>query len=409
MSLKTFLYNQAGNYLMVRNSFLVIYGPSTAIWVAELLYRLQGILNQGLMKDDDEWFYCEQSYIEKRTGISAKTQSRIIKVLVDDNVIEVAREQEGNMVHRNLYRINQDEYMAVIKEGESKLSIGQNGGFEPIKMAGSNLSKCPIIYNKESYNESSKDKKTSLEGPAEPVTSDPFKYYTKRAKEICLYWNENLSDRLPKLKIADTKAFKSAMMKIEMACKKYSVEDIATAMEHYHTLLGEADTILNRALPSHRVSLANFFGFDDFTLKGLKPYNPVVGIKSWFDEALNGEDYLLDKYSKGISDEYPEVSAIIKKQWEKSQYHIGSLTANDKNNFVRASNALVHWLDKNEKKYRIDSMFIDYPQKFVIKYLFPALKDDLGERDPKMVRTNWIANDAFYERTLHLYLKKLGL
>ncbi len=413
MSLKTFLYNEVGSYLMVRKAFLIIYDPATAIWIAQLLFYLRGLLNQGLIKDGEDWFYCKQSYIKEQTNLETKTQQRIIKNLVADNLLEVEKQYQGEFIHSNLYRINEYRYRQLLEVGENEIPKYED--IERAKTAPSNVPKGDL-YNKEKNNKSGGEPKSFSkiidsppESPAGDCSNDLFKNHPKKVKDICMYWNDNLSDILPKLKIAKTQTFKRAINGIEKALKEYSVEDIAMAMENYHTLISMKDTKLNMAVDSHKVSLPNFFEFSDFTRKSIPTFSPIHGIKSWFDEALNGFDYLFNKYSHAVADDYPEVSAIIKKQWESSPYHIGSLSPRDENNFKVAATKLVTWLDKNEQKYNLDSMFIDYPQKTVIKYLFPALKDSLGERDPKIVTTGWLANDSMYDRTLHLYLKKLGL
>lgn len=420
MSLKSFLYDEMGTYLRVRNAIIIQYGCASAIWLAQLLYHLKGLLDKGVIGDDD-WFYCQQDWIKKMTGISIDTQTRIIKKFVDDGILEVRRHIDGTFVHRNLYKINEKDYHDMVHRGEDQIridndkqkeiSIPKNTNIETRKqrVSESDISGHEIKINKnqDKINSPSfpSEKKSELIRKPDGFLSEGilFKPYSIKARQVCEYWNENFS---PRLRIAKTKMFDATMQKIEIACSKYSLDEIACAFEDYNYILSLKETKLNKSIDTHYVGLSGFFGFTDFQKGKIKSGSLLDGVVSWFDECLNGRDYLIQKYTYGVEDEYPEVSDIMKKQWMKSPFHIGTLTIWDNNNFRTAATKLVKWLEKNENKYNLDSLYIDYPGKAIVKYLFPAIRDALGERDPKIVTTLWLVN---FERNLHIYLKKLGL
>jgi hypothetical protein len=399
-----------GSWWMVKKGIVFEFGMSAALWLAEIISKRDYLIDR-LMLDKDEWFYYSQQELERKTGLSSDVQTKIIGKLIDGGILQVVKK---GLPARNHYKINWSVYISI---------TGQDFPHDspvPAKFYQSPLNTGTGSRSERAYNNKDINKKDSLLPPSEEgrdkeplhgsLFADPFDPYSNKAKQVCLLWNDKYSDVLPKHNVAKTKSFDATMQKIEIALTHYSLDQIDEAMDCYHTLLCMDDLKLNPKIGSHRVGLGDFFGFGEYAKKAIRPNNVVYGIESWFDECLNGIEYLIGKYCiGGVEDEYPEVSAIIKKRWIESPYYIGSLTTWDKNNFKRAAIKLVTWLQKHENKYNLDSLYVDDPKKAVGKYLFPALNNDLGHRDPKMVTTNWLASDSMFERTLHLYLKKLGL
>jgi len=260
--------------------------------------------------------------------------------------------------------------------------------------------------NKPSFSKEKEDTSAKAES-AESI----FASCSKDVQNLFNYWNLLGEDTpIRKTRIANTKSFYNAIKNIKKALLSYSVEEISEAMDNYYFLLSDEHIkAINMSFAGNTVGLDEFFEFREYTRSRMLTDNPAHGIKSWFDECLNGKDYLIEKYVIRQKNEYPNTTAAIKKCWMESEYCTNKPTARDENNFALAARKLNEWLERNRNNYNIEDYFFDDPPKFVRIYMFPSIKYALNGADPKKVETTWLCTDAMFERRLHIYLSDKGL
>ena len=120
-------------YTIVNHDFVKKFDLVTAYWLCELMSWMQYLRKKNKI-NEDEWFYYDQSHIEKKIGISSQRQNRIIKKLKSIGIMDVKRK---GVPPRNYYQINYEK-LAVFVYGES---------FKSIKMIDLKLSKQGLYYN----------------------------------------------------------------------------------------------------------------------------------------------------------------------------------------------------------------------------------------------------------------------
>lgn len=365
--------------------------------------------------------FATNNYIAERLDLKPNTVSVGISELRDQGYIKVKiSEKLGNKriitidkegMKRHEYHIlnyNQQERGYMMSTREGVYDVNQIPSMTQIK----SYYKDTITKSKEIKNNDSLLRNESVTKPAVLSIDSLFSSYSKQAKDLFEYF-DSFCDILPRVLLKESNTFHKAMQDIENALSRgFKPDEIATAMTHYYNLVSNGTTKFKKTKGTTLVGLDGFFGWNKYIKDRAGEKSIIAKIKSWFDEALKGEEYLTKTYCMNNQYEHdilPEVTNVIRSNWIKSPYHAGELTVWDENNFRKATKMLVKWLDKKGDGYNFSSRYIEYPEEFVPKYLFPAIKNHLGKRDPKEITTNYLANQDMFERWLHVYLKKLGL
>jgi len=351
------------------------------------------------LQDQEKGCWATNKYFEDHLDLSTSSVTNGINRLVDHGYITTSYDK-NNMRQIRMVEGHREKYTYLIDQYNNKISMPPSP--KQKETLSSFLGDINIIYN----NPISKEI-----GGAHAPSGILYQncVYPKETKELLDYWNNLLGDILPKTKETRSKACEIVINAIDLSLKRgYTQDEIADSMGNYHSLWSRKPSRLDKNISGHYVGMNRFFKFDDFTKAKIKSNknNIIADIVSWFDECLNGLDYLIDKYVVTIENDCPDTTAKIKRLWNESPYYIGTPTVADENNFRKAAHKLNDWLDVNKNRYDIIS---DDPVAFVARYLFPALKDSLGNSDPKIVTTAWLASDAMFARRVHLYMVKKGL
>ncbi len=231
--------------------------------------------------------------------------------------------------------------------------------------------------------------------------------FSDEAGALFEIWNDPDSV-LKKVIVNRTQVFYETMQAIETKLSQgWKAEEIGRAIINYNWLWSLPSLKLQRTAQTHYVKLGQFFGFNRFVKIGNSKL--IADIESWFDECVKGQSYLLSRYAAGVQkDEHPEVTKVIREQWDRS-YRSGDLSISDERNFRTCAKKVVKFVNDHEEKLNISGVYFDHPERFVEKYLFPALKAASNGRQPLEVSTVWLANDIMFNRQLPLYLIKIGL
>lgn len=355
--------------------------------------------------DGEHHCWATNNYIAKSLNISVPTVSRGIANLIKHRYITVEiKDNNSRIIQRTSTYLEEYKYLVheYNREGNDKPGVIKNDKPGLLDM----------ITNKYIYD---KDKNLSFAKTKESVPAKaehaPYVFDSEDVKSLFVYWNLLAEDgRLRKTKIADTKSFHNSIKGLKEALKKYTVEEIAEAMDCYDFLLSD-DYIksINMSFFGNTVGLDEFFGFREYTRNRMLPDNPAYGIKSWFDECLNGKEYLMEKYVIKEKNDCPYTTEAIRKEWMDSPFCVGKPTLRDENNFVIAAKKLNEWLEQNRNRYNIEQYYFDDPPRFVRDFMFPSLLASLNGADPKTVTTAWLCTDSMFARRVHLYLVQRGL
>jgi len=401
------------DFLCVPFSFFGYFDKATIVWLSFMLSKQKYFENKEKL-DREGYFYYGQKYLLQDCDISIDKQTAIIKNLESLNVIKTKTQ---GLPARKYYKIQLKVLLDYINTNDvpssrktQKLDSDPKPKLVPEHtrdILDSNI----LDHNRLDSNDSLL-RNESVTKPAVLSVDSLFSSYSKQAKDLFEYF-DSFCDILPRVLLKESNTFHKAMQDIENALSRgYKPDEIATAMTHYYNLVSNGTTKFKKTKGTTLVGLDGFFGWNKYIKDRAGEKSIIAKIKSWFDEALKGEEYLTKTYCMNNQYEHdilPEVTNVIRSNWMKSPYHAGELTVWDENNFRKATKMLVKWLDKRGDGYNFSSRYIEYPEEFVPKYLFPAIKNHLGKRDPKEITTNYLANQDMFERWLHVYLKKLGL
>jgi hypothetical protein len=259
-------------------------------------------------------------------------------------------------------------------------------------------SECFKSINKKDYNkESSKEDVTGR-----PVSSI-FVDYSYEAEKLFKFWN-SLGAPLRGHQEKKSKTFDVAMDQLDRQLNhRYDEEQIAAAMVLYHQMVSDQIAyVLSPGFPGHLVGLDEFFGFNTFTKSRMIEKNIAFGIHSWFEECVRGTKYINEKYGRYVEDEYPVVTAMFKQLWIEQGFDQFGLLPRDENNFRRASIELMRFVHSMQGKVKFSRLEIIRPA-LIVKYVFGAIKADLGGREYD-VTTGWLCSKNTYERRLPKYL-----
>ena len=228
-----------------------------------------------------------------------------------------------------------------------------------------------------------------------------------KIKYLMEFWND-----LGLMKQRKDSVIKRAVMMLEKHLKDYSVDQIKQSMKQYNKMISnKADyTKIRGQSNPYKVSLPEFFEFSSFTLKRIKENNgdkkTLTGIKSWFIECLNDENYLKEKYSVIAKDKYPEITKEIKKAWNKYLYEWdgryeemkeeGQYTAFEENIYRKISRRLVEFFEANKNELKADDA-LELTQWF---------ESCVTEIENSEYQLGFLAGDIFFNDQFIRYLKE---
>jgi len=241
---------------------------------------------------------------------------------------------------------------------------------------------------------------------------------SKNSKEII--YNKNINsnqliefwNNLGIIKHQKGKVIEKSIIAIDKYSKDYTEDQIKQSMKQYSIMLsGNGYSRIQDRAP-YKVSLPEFFEFDDFTLKRINKSNGdrtiLNGVKSWFIECLNDENYLKDKYSVIAKDKYPKITKEIKKVWNKFLYEWdgryeemkeeGKYTALEENIYRKISRRLVEFFEVNKNELKADDA-LELTQWF---------ESCVTEIENSEYQLGFLAGDVFWGSQFINYLKDCG-
>jgi hypothetical protein len=233
--------------------------------------------------------------------------------------------------------------------------------------------------------------------------------YWSDAERLFDFWN-NLGKPLTRHMQGTKIWYESIHLIAKQLRAQKTFDQIRATMKLYHKMLTEPENfILSANARFHKVGLNQFMEFTDYDRNQMRSDDIARKIISWFDECMQGEDYINKTYGRFEKDEYPAVTSVFKRLWEERGYNSDSGTPRGENNFRQASKALIEFLGRMGNKIHFVGMGEnDNPAK-VVKHVFNAIEMDLGGKDNIEVTTGWLCSRAMYQKRLPDYLKAQGL
>jgi len=227
------------------------------------------------------------------------------------------------------------------------------------------------------------------------------------SNQLIEFWNS-----LNIIKHQKGKVIEKSIIAIDKYNKDYTEDQIKQSMKQYSIMLsGNGYSRIQDRAP-YKVSLPEFFEFDDFTLKRISKSNGdktiLNGVKSWFIECLNDENYLKDKYSVIAKDKYPKITKEIKKAWNKYLYEWdgryeemkeeGQYTALEENIYRKVSRRLVEFFEANKNELKADDA-LELTQWF---------ESCVTEIENNSYQLGFLVGDIFWGSQFINYLKDAG-
>lgn len=326
--------------------FLVLtIGIYSTLYLSHLVSKLN-YLKKNKLIDKNGFFYCTQENIEKDTGMSKRTQQRIIKRLKFLNLIEV---KTCTVPPRNYYKINVQELV----------QRSQNGCYESDKKTAINQPKRLLIYNNNKLEEHKLEDNISkdiLESNSKNL--NPIKTFNipKSIKEFFSYWEDN---SLPKNR-RSSKTFKSNIKCLNQLIEgslfnmvfskyknhKFSLNDWKRSVDNYLIALKSPFHKPYNKTPISNKSI-NYFLLNKFASNDFS--------KSLFINYLEHEPQEIENT---ITDKFPELTKELINVYKKHCIAVNeqNLSFSDKQNFIKASVLLNEFIIRNLKN--IDPVFI---------------------------------------------------
>ena len=227
------------------------------------------------------------------------------------------------------------------------------------------------------------------------------------SNQLIEFWNN-----LGIIKHQKGKVIEKSIIAIDKHLKNYTEDQIKQSMKQYSIMLsGNGYSRIQDRAP-YKVSLPEFFEFDDFTLKRISKSNGdktiLKNMKSWFIECLNDENYLKDKYSVIAKDKHPKITAEIKKAWNKFLYEWdgryeemkeeGQYTALEENTYRKISRRLVEFFEANKNELKADDAL-------ELTQWFESCVTEIENSDYQL---GFLAGDIFWGSQFINYLKDAG-
>jgi len=228
------------------------------------------------------------------------------------------------------------------------------------------------------------------------------------AEQLLDYWNE-----LEIIKHKKGKVIEQSIIAIDKYLKDYTKDQIKQSMKQYKEMLSSNNySRIRHDKSPYKVSLSEFFEFNDFTLKRIQKSGGdrtiLKGVKSWFIECLNDKDYLKDKFSVIAKDKYPKITAEIKKAWNKYLYEWdgryeemkenGQYTSLEENIYRKISRRLVEFFEVNKNELKADDA-LELTQWF---------ESYVTEIENSEYQLGFLAGDIFWGSQFINYLKDCG-
>lgn len=421
-----------GGYWNLNKRMVRALGIDKALWLSNLYDWRNHLQQEGQLREDD-FFYLTQDNIFEETGISIDKQARFVEYFIENGILE--KKLEG-LPARNYYKINPIQMISFI---ETEYDKNINPSTRKTRVLDSDkYGDINIITNKELTNKelSSKEDNSIIlpddaddqmilwfdqKGKAiwfEPIPDKPSRKiyslnqksrlaeYYPQAEQLFDKWNHFGKPLRRHLK--GTKIWFESIERISKALKKYTARQIEEAMMLYHKMLTEPENfILSANARFQKVDLNMFMEFTAYDRNQMPSTSLAIKIESWFDECVQGINYLNKAYGRLIKDEHPTVTAAFKRVWNERGYNSDSATPRGENNFRQASKALITFLDKMKGKTNFVGMGEHKPEA-IVKYVYNAIDASLGDKEME-ITTGWLCSRAMFERRFPDYLKENGL
>lgn len=416
--------------------------------------ELSQLESQGHYKNNDEWFRFTYEYIAKRMGITIYKVTQCIDSLKKAGLLECA---DKGMPAKLYYKIRYDIYnelansFIISKETSTKFCncetvVACNCEIkDSINITTNNINKestsCSLknkeqedatvvaprlirrnqLDNERTEQSLPKEDDACLhdnniqEAKPKLVRRKPSIFPSTEVEILFKYWNDLGTPLSAHKENPNNKTFQLACKHLAKACQKYSVEEIQSSMDKYQILL-TSDTKLHLAAIGHKVGLAEFFQFSEFTnnklidnIKNGHPDDILDGIDGWFYECLQSIEELMVKFGnqpKYKTDNNPEVTKKIATLYRE---HINSnpLSPHEINMMIDTANDLVNFHSNMKEKINFNSC--PYEKNSVISFTHHLIDTLLDMTEDKAtIIVAWLRGKMFSER-LPNRLKKLGI
>jgi hypothetical protein len=348
-----------------------------------------------------------------------ETVSQGINLLIEKGVLTIVEESNHYANQARKYLFNVDVLNGFITEKfgrDRKIDYGRDRKIDTYKE----------VKNKE---EVSKDtlntpcsrliKRIKEQNKPQLVKRIKLIYPSNDIKTLYQFWNSLGEPLSSHREDPNTKTFQLSIAYLAKYLKKYSLQQIQSAMSKYHRLWASPLTKLNVKAPGHKVSLPEFFVFTDETSKrivanqiGRNPEDDILkDVDSWFEECVNKswEELIVkfDKQQKCIEDVYPEVTKELAKIY-REKINNNPPSPDEINIFIRAAAKLVNYHNNMKDKLK----FIANPLEKQIPRLFcHHMIDAIIESAPDLsiVKVQWLVTDNQFNNRMTDHFKRLGM
>ena len=176
------------------------------------------------------------------------------------------------------------------------------------------------------------------------------------------FWNSQTA--LPTHRLQKTKLILTGLRRCTKFLKKYTPEQIDSAIRKYAELLGSPYTKLNPIIPGHKVSFAEFFGFDAITLERMKKRNVDLGdYGSWFEKIIVGD------YGEFVTGEKPKDTQVFYRLQNLYKEHFGELeykfTDKEVSQLTMATNKLLEFYSRVKSQIIFDFSVLELADDMV--------------------------------------------
>lgn len=417
-----------GNYIRYSVSLATELGPLSALILSAMIDWNQ-YMNRRNLTEEDHSFYMEQSFIEKRTAISVKSQRTEMGFLAERGILSWERKGLGA---RNYYKINYVEIKklilkndeAIIEEGLVQTDPGYAAGeyldtpqghlYNNIKPKSIKPEKDKGSFPAEKNPLSIMVSETETNIPVLKKRIIPLfekttrHHYRKDVLEIISYWNNSpglTKHRIPTGESSPTKTFLTIVRSIGKVLdgsffisagmpdknRVYTKEEIILAIDRFKLVSTNISY-----LPANK-SWFSGFGLSVFFFN---PYSKSV--PSQFLQCLENEPKLIVSSVPIQPDNNPQLTKWLKEAYINKVLlgQTRKFSPIEENKFIVGANQLHSTIRVLQLKLNMMTRPIEWCY-LVIESLVDQWKD-------KEIVPGHIASEYTYVETLPRYLKKKG-
>jgi len=229
----------------------------------------------------------------------------------------------------------------------------------------------------------------------------------QKAEKLFEFWN-SLPNTPTHRSNRSTKIYKTSILSLCKAVRRFSMREIQSAMEAYDQLLGTPATVMRSSEAPFRVGLDQFFRFQNYANSlRRKDGHPLCEMKNWFTECRSGYEYLVAKYTKAKKDKNPRITKLLTAAVVGSPLfgisREGDLGTPQKNTLICASAKMREFVDKHEKLLlKAQYLARKSPESICVEKLIGYLKS-IGGR----LHLGYLVSDITWGN-LRYYMTEMG-